>query len=55
MSKHNDHSPFDWDNWPDILPDPGVPREEQSQVDLSASKEQETLRRDAEIGLVSAQ
>ena len=57
MSQHDDKSPFDWDKWPFILPgcDPDGPEEDESSADLSASMEKKTLRRDAEIGLVSAQ
>ena len=55
MSHRNGKSPFNWDNWPDILPGPDGSGEEESWVDLSASKKKETLRRDAETGLVSAQ
>ena len=57
MSQHNDNCPFNWDNWPDILPgpDPGGGEEEQTWDEISASLEKEALWRDAKNGIVSAQ
>ncbi|MBO7678806.1 MAG: hypothetical protein J6S75_03970, partial [Thermoguttaceae bacterium] len=58
MTTPNDRFPFNWDNWPDILPDPEPdPRrdKEKAKEDLFLEWERESLLRDAQIGLPTSQ
>lgn len=57
MSQDDDKSPFNWDNWPFIIPDcdPDGPREEETANSSSLRFKEQALRLNAEIGLVSSQ